>query len=196
MYWENITQLVSVDIIGKKNQVILECNSKFCTSHFRQIQEACRVFSERYSLQSLTPVFKEIFAAHNTTDDVLYSLSSEAQGYFDEVESKVKLGLSQPAADDSDDDDEEEEEEGDVIKPVIGLNYVDQLGRLCLSLHVFSSALEQTLARNPGINIGRVIPMKTVQNARALLDHILKQNKIIRSVSYFYSVSFIIITII
>ena len=151
------------------------------------------MFSERYSLQSLTPVFKEIFAAHNTTDDVLYSLSTEAQGYLDEVERKVKLGFNQPVAEDSDDDEEEEEDK--VIKSLIGLNYVDQLGRLCLSLHVFSSALEQTSVGNSGI-ISRVIPMKTVQNARALLDHILKQNKIIRSVSYFYSVSFIIITII
>ena len=153
---------------------------------FRKIKEANDAFNERYILQNLIPVFEEVKEAHTVEVPVIYSFSAEAQAYFDGVEEKVKLGLRQSSSAvvfDSDDE-EEDADESEAIRSIIGIKYMDQLGRLALSLHVFASVLEQILGRNAGrINIPSLIPRSTVQNARALLDHILNQNEMVLNVS-------------
>ena len=61
---------------------------------------------------------------------------------------------------------------------------MDQLGRIALSLHLFTNVLEQMLGSTAGqIKIRKEIPTQMVVNAKILIDHILKQNEILLNVS-------------
>lgn len=61
---------------------------------------------------------------------------------------------------------------------------MDQLTRLALSIHVFTSVLEQILThQGHQVSIPTEICKESVERAESLLNHILKQNEIVINVS-------------
>ncbi|KAK3088184.1 hypothetical protein FSP39_015870 [Pinctada imbricata] len=144
------------------------------------IKAANTEFNSKYLLKSLAPVFQEIYNIHSA-NQITYGFSPEAQELVDQTEEKVRVGIlnrsSAVVTDSSDEDIEDSEVEP--INCIIGSKYMDQLGRLCLSMHIFSSVLEQILGRNSNIDIPQKIEVRVVEGAIKLLDHIMKQNDIV-----------------
>lgn len=131
------------------------------------MREAHNSFRTSFLLHSLNPVFLEIYRAHSTASFIVYRFSPEAQDFFNDIEDRVRIGVAEIAeaiiVESGDEDDSDDEREP--IKSPIGTKFIDQLGRLSLSLHLFSSVLEQILGRMEGqISIPVEISLDTITN--------------------------------
>lgn len=151
------------------------------------MREAHNSFRTSFLLHSLNPEFLEIYRAHSTDSSKVYRFSPEAQDFFNDIEDRVRIGVAEIAeviiVESGDEDDSDDEREP--IKSPIGTKFIDQLGRLSLSLHLFSSVLEQILGRMEGqISIPVEISLDTITSAKQLLDHIMRQNEVILDVSF------------
>lgn len=148
----------------------------------KKMREAHNSFRTSFLLHSLNPVFLEIYRAHSTDSSIVYRFSPEAQDFFNDIEDRVRIGVAEIAeaviVESGDEDDSDDEREP--IKSPIGTKFIDQLGRLSLSLHLFSSVLEQILGRMEGqISIPVEISLDTITSAKQLLDHLMRQNDVI-----------------
>lgn len=146
------------------------------------MREAHNSFRTSFLLHSLNPVFLEIYRAHSTDSSIVDRFSPEAQDFFNDIEDRVRIGVAEIAeaiiVESGDEDDSDDEREP--IKSPIGTKFIDQLGRLSLSLHLFSSVLEQILGRMEGqISIPVEISLDTITSAKQLLDHLMRQNEVI-----------------
>lgn len=136
----------------------LQSHSKFYALFHRKMREAHNSFQTSFLLHSLNPVFLEIYRAHSTDSSIVYRFSPEAQDFFNDIMRAYQIS---------------------------NWKFIDQLGRLSLSLHLFSSVLEQILGRMEGqISIPVKISLDTITSAKQLLDHIMRQNEVILDVSF------------
>ena len=140
-------------------------------------------FNESYTLKNLNPVFAELFNLHQDKESsiqVTYKFSQEAQLEMNKVHDWIVNGYraSESSAMIQDSSDSESESETDTEPPVIhsylGTKYSDQLGRLAVSLHCFSSVLSQMLGKMNTCIIPEEITTTTLLAAKKLLDHLLR----------------------